>query len=828
MDRIPPSVQKPSRYSGAEVRPPLLPWEEARLRVLLAFPDVYEIGMSHLGIMILYQILNSRRATRCERVFAPWFDMEAHMRAAGIPLGSLESGRPARDFDMIGFSLCYDLTYSNVLQMLDLAGIALLREERRREDPLVVAGGVCTLNPAPIAPFFDALLVGDGEEAVLDIADQVEAGRREGAPREEILARLARIPGVFVPGVSTGVARRVLPDLARSPLPRQPLLPSMRVVHDRLSVEISRGCTRGCRFCQAGYVYRPVREREPAALLRFLTEEAPAAGYDEIGLLSLSAGDYGCIDALVTQALRALAPRRISLSLPSLRLDALEENTVRQMKTVRKSGFTLAPEAGTERLRRAINKEIRDEELLRAADWIFGHGWQALKLYFMIGLPHETAEDVRAIGELAREVAAVARRHGRRNTVTVSVSTFVPKPHTPFQWERQIGREEIAERIAIVRRAVGRDRGVELRFHSAGFSELEGVFSRGDDRLAEALLRAFRYGARFDAWTEGHRADAWAKAFAETGIDVPSYLGPRDPRGPLPWDMVDAGIDRRFLLEERRKAAALEPTPDCRSDRCSGCGACPPGLSNVTFFSLPVPREEEGPEAARLEGAPRSEVRRILRIRYAKEGPARFLSGLEIQSLWGRILRRAGLPVVYSQGFNPAPRLSFSAALPVGIASRAEFLEAELYLPVPAEEAAERLRPHLPEGIDILEVRPVPPGSPRLAAFDMACTYRIAPAAGNGTLPSPAAVSACWSAFRAASTFPVTVSREAGEVSIDLRPLVAFLGTDGSALEVTLVHGTGRGVRPLEAASAILGVPMAPGDYLLVKTAAELSPRRRT
>src|SRR5512134_2429374 len=648
MRTIPPSVQKPSRYSGSEVRRALLPWDSAAIRVLLAFPDVYEIGMSHLGILLLYEILNARPRTRCERVFAPWRDMEEHLRSAGVPLSSLESGRPAREFDILGFSLCYELTYTNVLAMLELSGIPQVARERGDGDPLVLAGGVCTLNPAPVEAFFDAMLVGDGEEAALEIVDRVQAWKERKGTRKELLEGLSRIEGVYVPGISTRVSRRVLPDLARSPLLPSPILPSMRVVHDRLSIEISRGCTRGCRFCQAGYVYRPVRERDPLLLLRYLQEASPRTGYDEVGLLSLSAADYGCIDRLIAEAMDTLSPERISISLPSLRLDALSESTVRQIRRVRKSGFTLAPEAGTERLRQSLNKDIRDDELLRSAEWIFANGWQSLKLYFMVGLPGETAGDVAAVGRLAKRVASVARHHGKRNTVTVSLSAFVPKPHTPFQWERQLAKEEIEERVAIVRAEVGRDRNIEVKFHSPSVSELEGAFSRGDAKLGGVLLRAYRLGARFDAWTEAFRPEAWRQAFAEAGIDRHDYLAERDTAHPLPWDHVDPGIDRQFLLSEREKARSGEATPDCRTGECSACGACPPGLSNITYASMTsseVDVRDAGKSAA--ADAQAASGRHLLRIRYSKEGPARFLSGLEIQSLWGRSLRRAGFPVAY-------------------------------------------------------------------------------------------------------------------------------------------------------------------------------------
>lgn len=832
MTRIPPSVQKPSRYSGCEVRRPLLAPGEARTRVLLAFPDVYEIGMSHLGMQLLYDLLNGRASTLAERVFAPWSDMEAQLRESGAPLVSLESGTPAREFDIVGFSLCYELTYTNVLLMLDLAGIPLRREDRREGDPLVLGGGVCTLNPAPVAPFFDALLVGDGEEAVLEIAAAHEAWRSEGGGREALLRRLAAIGGVFVPGVTDRVARRILPDLAGSPLLPAPILPAMRVVHDRLSVEISRGCTRGCRFCQAGYVYRPVRERDPLLLLRYLQEKAARTGYDEVGLLSLSAADYGCIDRLITEAMETLSPERISVSLPSIRLDALQENTVRQIKKVRKTGFTLAPEAGTERLRRSINKGITDEELLRAVDTIYANGWQSIKLYFMLGLPGETEEDVRAIGELVKRVAAVARRHGKRNNVTASLSTFIPKPHTPFQWEPQIRREESQARLALVKGIVGRDRNAEVKYNSPEVSELEGVFSRGDERLADAIEKAYRAGARFDAWTESFSIQRWRDAFESCGIDHLRYLEGRDPDGaPLPWDRIDTGLDRAFLLEERRKSLTGEATPDCRAGDCTGCGVCGRGIANVTY-RLPspdsgaaLPPEEERPSVPAQ--APPPELRNIVRLRFSKEGPARYLSGLELQSIWARVLRRAGMPVAYSRGFHPQPRLSFSPALPVGTESLAEFVEAEFTLPVPASDLIATVPEHLPAGIRLLDARRLPPLGPFISDFDLVCEYRIAPGPDASFPPevTPERVEAARASFLAAGTFPLVTEKEGKRSEVDLRRLVPDFGMIGEELSITIVHGTGKGARPLDAASALLGVDLPPAQYSTRKVSAEPRPR---
>lgn len=812
------------------MRPPGIAWEDASVRVLLAFPDVYEIGMSHLGILLLREILSSRAGTLCERVFAPWGDFEEHLRSAGEPLGSLESGHSAAEFDLLGFSLCYELTYTNVLAMLDLSGVPLLSRDRGEEHPVVVAGGVCTLNPAPVTPFFDAILVGDGEEAVLEIVALVEERKRKGGSRADLLDRLSRIVGVYVPGISRTVSRRVLADLNRSPLLPAPILPAMRIVHDRLSVEISRGCTRGCRFCQAGYAYRPVRERDPLALLRYLREEAPGTGYDEVGLLSLSAADYSCVDSLVTEALNALAPENISLSLPSLRLDALRESTVRQMRKVRKSGFTLAPEAGTERLRRSVNKPIDDADVLKTAEWIFGNGWRTLKLYFMVGLPGETAEDVRAIGALAGKVAAIARRHGKHASVTVSVSPFVPKPHTPFQWERQIGREEVRDRVRMLLDALGRNRHAEVKSHSPEISELEGVFSRGDGRLAGVILRAYRHGARFDAWTETFRQEAWKRSFEEEGIDPREYLIERDPGKPLPWDFVDAGIDRGFLLSEQEKARAGEATPDCRCAGCSSCGACPQGLSNITYPGRMG--EPSGETAADADGAfPRGAgeaARHIVRITYAKEGPAKYLSGLEIQSLWGRILRRAGLAPSYSRGFNPSPSLSLSHALAVGAESGCEFLEAEFPRPVPAADFPAKLAPHLPAGIRIVEAKAVPPGAPRLSAFDIASTWILRPVPPY-RLPrdiDPESAASRLAAFLAADRHMLVVRREDRTHEIDLKPIVTNFGVNDEGISITIVQGTGRGVRPIEAAASLLCVPLPPERFITRKVSAELLLRR--
>jgi radical SAM-linked protein len=471
-----------------------------------------------------------------------------------------------------------------------------------------------------------------------------------------------------------------------------------------------------------------------------------------------------------------------------------------------------------------------DGDLLRSAEWIFANGWQTLKLYFMVGLPGETEGDVRAIGEVIRKVAGVARRHGKRNSVTASVSPFVPKPHTPFQWEPQIGREDIRERVRIIRSAVGRDRNIDVKFHSPEISELEGVFSRGDGRLSATILSAYRLGARFDAWTEEFRPDVWTGAFRETGIDPAEYRRERNPAAALPWDMVDAGIDRDFLLSEREKTRSGEATPDCRADSgCQACGACPAGLSNITYSPGPDLEEEAQPPVPVAESRSNDAFRHVVRIRYAKEGPARFLSGLEVQSLWGRSLRRAGFPVAYSQGYNPAPRLSFSHALPVGTESLSEFVEAEVRLPVSAAEIERKLPPCLPLGISLRDVRMVPPGSSRLSDFDLSCRYGILPVPPH-RMPeeiTPDRGNAAWHAFRASDGFSMIVEKEGNRSEINLQALVTNFLVNEDGLFITIVHGTGKGARPLDAAGAILGIALPARQFQAVKLSADLLPRRK-
>ena len=579
-------VEKPARYAGGEVGAVLKDWASVDAKVCLAFPDIYDIGMSHLGFKILYKILNDDPRTLAERCYAPWSDMEAQLRARGLPLVALESARPLRDFDVVGFSLQFELTYTNILTMLDLGGIPLRAADRGEDDPLIIAGGPTATHPEPIAAFIDAFVIGDGEAKATEVALTWTSLKKAGVSRANRLIALARLGAVYVPSlyavkvnpdtgleVVTGptipglpfpIARSIV-DLDKYPFPDDGPTGGPEAIFDRMSIEIARGCTEGCRFCQAGMIYRPVRERDPEQIVKTVLSAIKKSGQDEVSLTALSTADVSCISPLIKKVATQLAKERVSLGVSSLRAYGLEPELLDQIKQVRATGLTFAPEAGSQRMRDVVNKNVTEEQLHETAERVFSRGWAKMKLYFMIGLPTETDEDVRGIVETGIRTAQVGRKaaRGRPAEVNVSVSTHVPKPHTPFQWCAMDLLDEVSRKQRILRDAVRGFKAVKLKVHEANASVLEGIYARGDRPLADVLERAYRNGARFDSWDEKLRLDIWEEAFVHFGTDRAKYLGTLPVTARLPWSHIDVGLEDGFLADEYRKALQNRLSPPC-------------------------------------------------------------------------------------------------------------------------------------------------------------------------------------------------------------------------------------------------------------------------
>ncbi|HEY8038616.1 MAG TPA: TIGR03960 family B12-binding radical SAM protein [Polyangiaceae bacterium] len=732
-------VQKPARYLGGELNARVKDWDAVEARVCLAFPDVYDIGMSHLGFKILYRILNDDPRTLAERAYAPWIDMEAALRERGLPLVTCESARPLRDFDVVGFSLQFELTYTNVLLMLDLGGVPLRGDQRGEDDPLVLAGGPTATHPEPLAPFLDAVVIGDGEERTTEVALLWTRLKRAGVPRAERLRALARLAGVYVPSIyatrvdpDTGfhvvdralepdaplpVVRTLVDDLNRFPFPDDSPIGGPEAIFDRMSIEIARGCTEGCRFCQAGMIYRPVRERDPQQIVDTVVRAVQKSGYDEASLTSLSTADYSCIAPLVKKVVDELAPKRVSLGVSSLRAYGLDENVLDDMSRVRATGVTFAPEAGSQRMRDVINKNVTEEQLLETAERVFSRGWSAMKLYFMIGLPTEEEEDVRAIPQVGGRARAIGKRVKRQlgapgsPKVVVSVSTHVPKPHTPFQWCAMDAPDDVYRKQRWLEEEA-KLAGVDLRTHDCDTSWLEGVFARGDRSLAPVLERAYRQGARFDSWEDQKKMKIWEDAFRAEGVEPARYLGTIPATARLPWDHIDVGLEEGFLLREYRKALKnrlslpcgkvagafvhasnlKDAGADARKLVCYDCGvACDLGamreqrLVYLRKLGAVEPRAPSPPPMERVRVNPKGPPPRALqgearryRFVYEKLGAAAFLSHLDVIRALPRAFRRLELPLFYSQGFHPKPDMTFGPALSLGVASLCETVDMKI------------------------------------------------------------------------------------------------------------------------------------------------------
>lgn len=743
-------VQKPGRYVGGEAGSIYKDKNKIGLRVAFCFPDVYDIGMSNLGMRILCGALNQMEDVWCERAFAPWPDMEAQMRQRNIPLYTHESGDSIRDFDMIAFTLQYELCYTTALNMLDMSGIPLRGKDRDDSYPVVLAGGPCAYNPEPVADFVDIFSIGEGEESLPELAQLYLDMKQSGTyTKVDFLRAASHLDGFYVPSlydvayredgtilsmepkypdVPRKVKKRIIADVDKAYFPTDPVMPLVETVHDRITLEVFRGCIRGCRFCQAGFVTRPVREKTPEVLCAQAKEMAEKTGYDEISMCSLSISDYSRVNTLCDNLLAWTDDAKINLSLPSLRADSFTRELMDQISTVRSSTLTFAPEAGSQRLRDVINKNVTQADILRAAGVAFSAGKSQVKLYFMNGLPYETLEDIEGIAALAKDVIesyykTPGRGKGRQPKVTISVACFIPKPFTPFQWEGQNTAEQLEEKQKHLLSCIT-DRKIRYNYHDAKVSWLEAVFARGNRRLSDALEEAVHRGMRLEAWEEFFDYAAWQQVFADTGIDPAFYanrtMGEEEI---LPWDVIDCGVSKQFLLRERHKAIEAAVTPSCK-EHCSGCGAnaladpeqcrwCPghteapeEHLGSLNRSAVPA-KPDAGKRNARGAGAavnPGDKPVRTVRICYAKNGAMTYVSHLDVQRTFTRALVKGGLPLYYTEGFNPIPKLTFASPLSVGTSGEQEFAQIKLVREMDDEAVLQSLSWAMPADIQIKAV----------------------------------------------------------------------------------------------------------------------------
>lgn len=731
IEKILPTVQKPGRYAGNEIHVIKKKKEQVEVRFVLAFPDLYEIGMSHLGLGILYHRINQCKWAVAERVYAPLLDMEKALRAYGIPLFTLESRTPVRFADVIGITLQYELHYPNILNLLDLSEIPIRATERKEEDPIVIGGGPCAFHAEPLAPLFDALVLGDGEEIILEIARLIRKKKQERWSREETLFALAQLPGVYVPNfyydeyddngifkgivpkyphLSSIISSNVVPRLKPEYYPPSPLVPLIEVTHDRLSLEIMRGCTRGCRFCSAGIFYRPVRIRPISELVRYAREAILSTGYDEISLVSLSTSDYPCLMDLLVSLRYLFRDHPIAISFPSLRPETLTPEIVDYAKELRRTGLTLAPEAGTQRLRDVINKNNTEEDLLRAVEIAFGKGWRHVKLYFMIGLPTETEADLLGIANLVHKVVQLGRRFGRKE-VHVSISPFSPKPHTPFQWERQNTIEEFEQKIQYLKDHI-RWKEVKLSWRDPRVSQIETALARGDRRTFLAIEKVWQLGARFDAWTDQFIYERWVRAFEETSLSMKFACEAQNIQYVMPWEHLSKGIKKEFLLREREKAFSGIQTPDCRERGCEDCGLSKKICLQQTMGFSALQKFQPKVSAPVILHLTKPSFHRV-RIAYRKGPEVRFISHLDVLRAFTRAFRKARIRLAFSGGFHAHPRISPGPPLPLGYTSRAEYMDIESLDTIPM--AFERIIAScLPQGVTVFQHRFISPQTPPL------------------------------------------------------------------------------------------------------------------
>lgn len=826
--RILSKVSKPGRYLGNEHNIITKDWDQPLTTMALAFPDVYDTAMPYNGFQILYHILNREDDIAAERVNAPWPDMEALMREHGLPMYSLESKHDLKAFDIVGFSLPYDLLYTNIINMLDLSDIPIWAKDRSDKDPIIMAGGTNAYNPEPVADFFDVVVIGDAEELLVDLVRTIGKARKAGLPRQELLKKLSEFPeGVYVPSlyetrpnengelIITGKTHELAPDrvksakipnLEASNYPTKPIVPIVETAQDRFAVEVFRGCTQGCRFCHAGMVYRPIRERKPEELIESTKTTLEATGQKDLSFLSLSTSDYTGLGDLVNGLKPYLKENKISVSFPSMRLDTFTQEIATIAAEERKSGLTFAPEAGTWRMRRVINKLISDDDLYSSVKIALDGGWKTLKFYFMLGLPTETQADLQGIVDLINQVREMARPYGRIK-INVTLSTFIPKPETPFQWEAQDSKEVIREKIDFLMKNL-KQKNVRASYRDPKYSEVEGVLSRGDRRVAQAIYNAWEDGARFDSWGDYFRYDRWMKAFDDAGIDYQSYLRERDVDEALPWDVVDNSILKKFLKRERRKAYQEATVIDCR-DGCLACGVCDFDeliMRQVVDDTVADSREKPEPfkETSR-EPEPELDGHTPVftaRLKYAKDGMASYLGHLDIQKLIIRAIGLAGIPVVYSQGFNRRPKISAGPALPLGYTSETEIMDVLCFRRV--DEIVDEMNAHLPNGLIILDVEWFEGRTESIMNHITAIQQEIL---FEGDV-SDLLLNESKQNFEQKNNVYIERERKRRKISLDIKAYIQSITIKGNSLEVTSLVQDGKGIRMNEFLPSFFEVPI--------------------
>jgi len=747
-------VSKPTRYIGNEFNAIQKTWGDVQFRIALAYPDLYEIGMSNLALKILYGILNNRSDILAERVFNPWPDAEQKMRESEIPLFSLESKKPLKQFDLFGFTLPYELCFTNILNMLNLADIPFFSSQRDESYPLIIGGGPGAFNPEPLADFFDLFVLGDGEEVILDLVDLGIQAKKEKWPKSFLLKQMAKLPGIYVPShfqISyhpDGTIQKIIPlqgqtiiekifvqDLNQAFYPTNPVISNAETVHDRFALEIARGCSHGCRFCQAGFLYRPVRERKLETLQTMARESIKHTGYEELSLVSLNSSDYSQLENLLGLLRNDCQTNMVALSLPSLRPGTLTSPIISYIKEIRKTGFTIAPEAGTQRLRNVINKGITEEDIFTTAQKIFEQGWDLIKLYFMIGLPTEQPEDLEGIVSISRKILKLGKSLSkRRANINLTISPFVPKPHTAFQWSPQDPIEILQEKTSILRQRLNH-RDFKVKCRNPEVSLLEAAMARGDRRLSQVLKKAWELGSRFDQWSEQFCFSLWEKAFAESNLDITFYanrsIGEKEI---LPWGHLSSGISPHFFSSEAAKALQEMATPDCRSTHCQGCGVCnnkqmktPPLPNLITLEKEPIPEQKTSQHIKMIGEAKKQLGQKSCQIRakFHKKGTAVYMSHLDLMRVFRRAIRRADLPISFSQGFHPLPRISLGLPLPVGIDGLAEYGDFIFRESLNPEEFLSKINKQLPNGIKILQCKNIPLESRSLFVLINCAIYEI-------------------------------------------------------------------------------------------------------